>query len=163
MSLEFDSDLNDSKRKVQSVLTFTPGALPVPGGDDGGPGLAFRMSLHRDLLCGRGFYHTLAPHFPKDAGPLSAEAAFPKENTSVAASGANEDANLDGQFESSTSEFSWPDSGLLPAVNFLDIPDQSLADAVVREALPEDVNRFRAYLSDRPLGLGLIVAPVGEP
>jgi hypothetical protein len=31
---------------------------------------------------------------------------------------------------------------------------------VVHEALPDDRDRFKAYISNRPLGIGLIAAPV---
>lgn len=46
----------------------------------------------------------------------------------------------------------------LPSVNFFDVPDAAFVDAVVAEALPGDRERFRAYMSNRPLGLGLIIA-----
>ncbi|KAF6807005.1 DNA helicase [Colletotrichum musicola] len=49
----------------------------------------------------------------------------------------------------------------LPSVNFFDISDSAFVDAVVAEALPGDRKRFRAYLSDRPLGLGMITAGPG--
>jgi hypothetical protein len=42
----------------------------------------------------------------------------------------------------------------------LDISNECYADALVEEALPQDRSRFRAYLSSRPLGLGLITSPV---
>jgi hypothetical protein len=46
----------------------------------------------------------------------------------------------------------------LPVVNFLAFDDKQYADAIVEEALPVDRNRFRRYLSDRPLGIGIIIA-----
>ncbi|KAL2673660.1 hypothetical protein Neosp_012103 [[Neocosmospora] mangrovei] len=49
----------------------------------------------------------------------------------------------------------------LPSINFLDIEDKAYADAIVAEALPQDQARFRGYLSNRPLGLGLITAGPG--
>ena len=44
----------------------------------------------------------------------------------------------------------------LPEVDFLAFGNDKLADAIIAEALPEDRDRFRAYLGKRPLGLGLI-------
>jgi hypothetical protein len=43
----------------------------------------------------------------------------------------------------------------LPVTNFLDI-NNDLANAIVQQALPGDQERFRAYLSHRPLGIGMI-------
>lgn len=49
----------------------------------------------------------------------------------------------------------------LPTTNFLDFGDATLANAIVEEALPQDRARFRRYLTDRPLGLGLVAAVSG--
>ncbi|KAI8712839.1 AAA-12 domain-containing protein [Fusarium sp. LHS14.1] len=49
----------------------------------------------------------------------------------------------------------------LPSINFFDIEDKAYADAIVAEALPQDRSRFRGYLSNRPLGLGMITAGHG--
>jgi hypothetical protein len=46
----------------------------------------------------------------------------------------------------------------LPTVNFLDIENQAYVNCILEEALPEDRARFREYLSNRPLGLGMITA-----
>lgn len=44
----------------------------------------------------------------------------------------------------------------LPVVNFLNGRDDKYVDALMEEAPPQDRVRFRHYLSNRPLGLGLI-------
>ncbi|KAJ4165238.1 hypothetical protein LMH87_006878 [Akanthomyces muscarius] len=49
----------------------------------------------------------------------------------------------------------------MPTVNLLDFGDSFLADAIVQEALPLDQARFRGYLSNRPLGCGLLIAAPG--
>ncbi|KAM0420980.1 hypothetical protein ACHAPT_011223 [Fusarium lateritium] len=49
----------------------------------------------------------------------------------------------------------------LPRINLLDTEDTAYIDDVVAEALPQDQSRFRQYLSNSPLGLGLITAGPG--
>ncbi|KAK5658423.1 hypothetical protein OQA88_2401, partial [Cercophora sp. LCS_1] len=44
--------------------------------------------------------------------------------------------------------------------NFLNI-NNDLADAIIAEVLPGDRNRFYCYLSNQPLGLGIITAGPG--
>ncbi len=51
----------------------------------------------------------------------------------------------------------------MPTVNLLDFGDSFLADAIVQEALPLDQARFRGYLSNRPLGCGLLIAVSFSP
>ncbi|TDZ28401.1 hypothetical protein C8035_v007601 [Colletotrichum spinosum] len=46
----------------------------------------------------------------------------------------------------------------LPVVNFTDVSDTKLMDTIIDEALLVDRDRFRAYLSHRHLGLGMITA-----
>lgn len=50
----------------------------------------------------------------------------------------------------------------LPIVNFLDIGDDALANVFAGQASLQDRDRFRGYLSRRPLGLGIIMG-VGLP
>lgn len=45
----------------------------------------------------------------------------------------------------------------LPVTSFLPA-DAALVEAILEEALPQDRTRFREYLAQRPLGLGLITA-----
>ncbi|KAF5598797.1 DNA helicase [Fusarium pseudocircinatum] len=50
----------------------------------------------------------------------------------------------------------------LPTINILDVEDQTYIGAVLETALPEDRARFTTYLSDRPLGIGIITGPPGS-
>ncbi|KAK0710984.1 P-loop containing nucleoside triphosphate hydrolase protein [Lasiosphaeris hirsuta] len=93
------------------------------------------MRIHRDLVCGGiGLYDILVPR--PDMKIVSQMIGQPK-NLEIC------------QIRS------------VPAVNFLDIPDKTLVDALVLEAIPEDVERYQTYLRHRPFGLGLIAAPGG--
>ncbi|EHK15923.1 uncharacterized protein TRIVIDRAFT_1445, partial [Trichoderma virens Gv29-8] len=91
-----------------------------------------RMELHRALVRGNGFYEWMTK---KDAPKSIAD---------------------------DMSSLSVADTGVtyrpLPSVNFLDFNDDARAEAIVNEALPHDRERFRGYLSNRPLGLGIIAA-----
>ncbi|KAM0324628.1 hypothetical protein ACHAQA_008017 [Verticillium albo-atrum] len=49
----------------------------------------------------------------------------------------------------------------LPIVNLMDFSDSQYAEALLEEALPHDRDRFRGYLTERPLGLGLMTAGPG--
>ncbi len=140
MSLDFRADLNDVKRKVTAANTLLPGANPE---SSTGPDSQFRMSLHRDVMRGVGFYGTLSKFLEfTDALPAMVDAWSLEDEPGKAAAPAPVKLRD------------------LPVVNFLDIPDESLVTAVVKEALPQDMPRFKTYLSSRPLGIGLIAAPV---
>ena len=130
--MSFDSDLADYERKVEAVCKFARDALPSPDVDI--PESAFRMDLHRSLMRSTGFYDTLCKEIKSgnDTEDLSCMLA----DTFLA------------------------EPQRLPVLNFLDIVHKEYADALVAEALPQDRERFRAYLSDRPLALGLIASPV---
>lgn len=91
-----------------------------------------RMELHRALMRGNGFYDWMTQPGPQDITEAMAA------------------ASLDDKAA--------PTLRPLPSVNFLDIDDQAYADAIVEEALPQDRVRFRGYLSNRPLGIGIITA-----
>ncbi|KAF5636784.1 uncharacterized protein FTJAE_5980 [Fusarium tjaetaba] len=49
----------------------------------------------------------------------------------------------------------------LPTVNLLDIEDQTYVDAILEMALPEYRARFRSYMSNKALGIGIITGPPG--
>jgi hypothetical protein len=49
----------------------------------------------------------------------------------------------------------------LPVIDFLDIEDKVYADCIIQEALEEDRQRFRHYMSHRTLGLGMISGAAG--
>lgn len=93
------------------------------------------MELHRALMRGKGFYEWMTR---------------PKQDISETSE------------VRSLSDKPAANMRLLPKVNFLDVRDAKYADAIVDEALPEDRARFRRYLSDRPLGLGIITAVCSE-
>ncbi|KAF5670263.1 DNA helicase [Fusarium circinatum] len=95
----------------------------------------FRMEIHRALLRGSGFYSALVPQFP--------------EATIEAVGAQIQDLNLYDKMQE------------LPRTNFLNFEDKEYAKCIVEEALPDDRERFKAYLSDRPLDLGLIASPAG--
>ncbi|CVL04063.1 uncharacterized protein FMAN_14843 [Fusarium mangiferae] len=50
----------------------------------------------------------------------------------------------------------------LPTINLLDIDDQAYVDAIIGMVLPKDRARFRSYLSNRTLGIGMITGPPGS-
>lgn len=147
MSLEFDTGLQDTKRKVEAILAFSPTATAVPGLK---PDLRFKMHLHRDIMLGTGFYNTLVQDLAQDHELANAPPAM-LSDVSL------DDTHTKGKVPEPIK------IRPVPVVNFLDSMDQSLADSVVGEALPEDMDRFRTYLSNRPLGIGLIAAPVSAP
>ncbi|KAJ4199794.1 hypothetical protein NW759_016004 [Fusarium solani] len=93
------------------------------------------MSLHRDLVRGTGFYDTLVGKVPSvDEIAADLEGLSLESSSSLARS--------------------------LPIVNLLGT-DQDRIKALMQEALPQDRARFQTYLSERPLGLGVITAGAG--
>ncbi|KAF5979297.1 DNA helicase [Fusarium coicis] len=50
----------------------------------------------------------------------------------------------------------------LPTIDLFDIDDQTYANAILGMALPKDRARFRSYLSNRPLGIGIITGTPGS-
>ncbi|KAM0229344.1 hypothetical protein ACHAP5_011678 [Fusarium lateritium] len=129
--------------------------------------LCDRMSLHRDVLRGAGFFDWMTAKAPPV--PAWAAAKSPAEKTTTKAPVTDAPINEDpvneapvtkgiGNIEHQTETISIRP---IPAINFLDIEDQAYIDCIVEEALPEDRTRFRKYLSNRPLGLGMITAGDG--
>lgn len=152
VSLIFDSGLPDCQRKVLAVSLFHPKAEPsnpvkwglpdpnskaarrAPLTDDQVNVLAQvkdRMDLHRALLRGQGFLGWMTKRSPQSIE--TAAASLSLDNTTACLRP-------------------------LPVVNFLDLPDPVHVEAIVKEALPQDQDRLRGYLSSRPLGLGIIAA-----
>jgi len=89
------------------------------------------MALHRALMRGNGFFDWMTA-----------------DNTTVEERMAG--LNLDKEPA--------PRFRPLPVVNYLDIADKELLEAIVNQALPDDRARFRQYLSNRPLGFGTMTA-----
>lgn len=154
VALCFDSGLADCERRVRAVSLFHPLAQPsnptkwslpdpndsknrdTPMTNDQKESLARlknRMNLHRALVRGNGFYDWMTKDAPQTLDECKAFSSL-----------AGSEAIIKYR--------------ALPVVNFLDFGDDARADAIVNEALPEDRDRFRAYLSSRPLGLGIIAA-----
>ncbi|KAH7272937.1 hypothetical protein B0J15DRAFT_573805 [Fusarium solani] len=121
--------LNDKgyKRKVNAICLFQPGEQPTNPIGGSRDEVDFKMSLHRDLVRGTGFYDALLGNVP--SGP-SLEAL----------------GNLGRS---------------LPVINLLGT-DKDRIKALMQEALPQDRVRFQTYLSERPIGLGIIGAGVGS-
>lgn len=94
--------------------------------------VVFRMEVHRALLRGNGFYNVLVPQFSEEAVAL-----------------------LGNQMQMLNLHEHIPK---LPWSDFIDIEDKEYAQLIVNQALPDDRERFRAYLSYRPLDLGLIAS-----
>ncbi|KAH8894849.1 hypothetical protein GQ53DRAFT_820525 [Thozetella sp. PMI_491] len=140
VSLGFAADLSDTKRKVESIRTLALGSPPVSHvvSDQ-----EYMMALERAIMLGKGFYTTLSR--------FDASGVF---------TGALSQSGLDDE----PVQVSVPPPASLPAlpvVDFLDIVDPQVVDAILQEALPVDRDRFRRYMSSRPLGIGLIAAPGG--
>ncbi|KAM0201621.1 hypothetical protein ACHAPI_001667 [Fusarium lateritium] len=193
ISLEFDAGLMEAERQVRAISSFDVEAEPcsLEGtdlpldpetgaiADDLTPDqykvleeLCDRMSLHRDVLRGAGFFDWMTAKAPRV--PAWAVAKSPAKKTTTKAPVTDAPINEDpvneapdalapvtegiGKIEHQTeTNFIRP----IPTINFLNIEDQAYIDCIVEEALPEDRFRFRKYLSNRPLGLGMITAGAG--
>lgn len=90
------------------------------------------QALHRAVMRGSGFYDYMSG---RDLA----------ETVAISSSETEKQAQVQ----------QWRD---LPVVNFLDGLSQEWADALCEEALPEDRARFKAYLSEKVLGIGIITA-----
>lgn len=121
--------------------------------------LCDRMSLHRDVMRGAGFFDWMTAKAPRV--PAWAAAKSPVKKTTTEAP-VNEASNDLAQVGEDIGNIELKPNGTslrpLPTANFLDIEDQAYVDCILEEALPEDRARFREYLSNRPLGLGMITA-----
>ena len=97
---------------------------------------ADRMELHRAVMRGTGFYDWMtspvAPGLHQEMADLSL--GTPAPGTAR------------------------PPLRQLPVVSFLAVDDERFAGAVLEELLPADRVPFRAYLENRPLGIGGVVA-----
>ncbi|KAF5248560.1 hypothetical protein FAUST_223 [Fusarium austroamericanum] len=140
---EFDSstkaDEAEVERKVDAVCQFLPTAAPTSvvrgeSPEDSKPGSDYEklaMRLHRDLMQGEGFWKTMVP--------------------STSGTGQIED----GMARMGITQGKRVHFSTLPSVNLLRGPNEWI-NALMTEALEVDRTRFRRYLSDCPLGLGLI-------
>lgn len=67
VSLKFDDQLKECKRKVDAVCMFHPRAQPSAA--EAPQDIRFKMALHRALLRGNGFYDLLVRDEPYDRAP----------------------------------------------------------------------------------------------
>ncbi|KAM5344517.1 hypothetical protein ACJ41O_013053 [Fusarium nematophilum] len=145
--LQFHADLEECKRKVKAVELFDPDAEP-----SNIVGCGLPTDLENNRLAGnltegqQRLLQEVEDRMDLHRAILRGEGFWNWMNKGAAGT-ANDDAP--------------PMLRPLPTINFLDIEDEAYADAIVEEALPQDRARFRRYLSDRPLGLGLIAAGPG--
>jgi hypothetical protein len=121
--------------------------------------LCDRMSLHRDVMRGAGFFDWITAKTLRV--PVWAAVKSPVKKATTKAPD-TEAPNVLAQVVEGIENIKLKTKGIslrpLPTVNFLDIEDQAYVDCILEEALPEDRARFREYLSNRPLGLGMITA-----
>ncbi|KAH6669661.1 P-loop containing nucleoside triphosphate hydrolase protein [Plectosphaerella plurivora] len=102
--------------------------------------------LHRQLMCGHGFHEWLAKDDPfADARSITSDDSD------------DDDGIVQGMAATSIDS---PSRDKLPTIDYLD-GDQGYIDALVAEALPQDRDRFRKYMSDRPLGIGIVTGAAG--
>ncbi|KAF4497036.1 DNA helicase [Fusarium agapanthi] len=148
VTLKFDFDTDQSRRRIEAAFTFHPQARPFhPTGQwlttmkhpqtdtqkDTLPDdfsheqqqlfdeFKDKMDLHRSVLCGSGFYDWMM----KTAGNSK-----------------------------------WRP---LPMIDLVDIDDQTYVNAILGMTLPKYRARFRSYLSSRTMGIGIITgAKVGK-
>ncbi|KAF4442135.1 hypothetical protein FACUT_2243 [Fusarium acutatum] len=142
VSFEWDLQLHDAKRQVDAVCDLLPSATPNHLFCDQGREVselsasnkALMMSLHRDLLRGDGFWKTM----------MAADLAVNEMAGNIG------DLNTGGQRE----RLVLP---MLPSANFLKDDGRSgWADALLSEVSEADQCPLRYYLSNRPLGFGII-------
>jgi hypothetical protein len=100
--------------------------------------------LHRHLMCGHGFYEWLATE-----DPLA-------DSRSAVSDGEDSDNSQTLVRAMAATSIAHVPRDKLPTVNYFEIDDQRYVDALLAEALPQDRERFRRYMSDRPLGLGIV-------
>ncbi|SPO01611.1 uncharacterized protein DNG_04284 [Cephalotrichum gorgonifer] len=189
VSLIFDAGLEETERKVNAMNRFLPGAAPTRTTefcDNMDLTTEERQRLHRDLMRGQGFYEFMTGGAGAERAPDMTE----RPTDGDASSEADTESVLDiteqpagGDLVSDgdvlTDAIDWtPDLGTgksslaedqrrepgfrkLPVVNYVDNFDLGLIDAVIEQVPAEDRARFRAYMSDRELGLCLIEAGPG--
>ncbi|KAL6407074.1 uncharacterized protein AUP68_09900 [Ilyonectria robusta] len=142
----FDLGLSDFERKVNAVCNFSPSANPTnpslfgldPNSKDPIPdSLATRLSLHRALLRGQGFWKVML-HGPRERRELEGNMG---------------DLRLEDKKSMHMAR--------LPVINLLDKVSESFIAALMEEALVVDRGRFQKYLTTTRLGLAIITAGPG--
>ncbi|KAJ3530916.1 hypothetical protein NM208_g3330 [Fusarium decemcellulare] len=137
VSLGFNLRLHEIKAKVDAICKFHPDAISTNefAGDQDlvapeSHHTKLMMSLHRDLMRGQGFWRTMIH----------------------GVSGAMGQAALDDN------EAKRMCLEALPCVNLLKGPNEEWISALMMQVPGPDRTRFRRYMSERPLGLGLITS-----
>lgn len=138
VSIFFDADLSDARRKVEAACLLLPDASPVnPKACNGDIG--FCMELQRDLFRGNGFHRALS----------AADATWEQDLVNAMAS---THVNEDTAIKDAAARIR-----RIPIVDLFKVPRDYLV-ALKENILPEDCSRFTEYFSTRPLGLGIITA-----
>lgn len=132
MALKFDVGLTELKRKILAVGVLSEHAEATS--DHGFPGQEIEdsMRMHRDLVCGNGFARSLIP-----AGSASLEGML-----------------AEPALEPGSKAVPW----VLPTLNLLEGLDKAIVDIIMKFALDDDRQRLSLYMSQRPLGLGIIAS-----
>ncbi|KAG7135392.1 putative ATP-dependent helicase like protein [Verticillium longisporum] len=151
-SISFGSQMVDCERKVNAVNFFCLKATPTNAEslmlpkevqfEEVPPVVLDRMELHRAVLRGKGFFEWMVKPAPVE------------DNTGLA-------GNLAAMGLENAPRPEVTKRRQLPIVNFLNIPDGRYVDALLEEALPQDRSRYRRYLSECQLGIGVMTAGPG--
>ncbi|KAK1766326.1 DNA helicase [Phialemonium atrogriseum] len=151
---DFDAGLHEAERKVKATCLLLPGAEPFnPVGCrdrqdaaltpvDLRADVEHMMRLQRDLMRGTGFWPSCRPH---------REAVI---EITTALNAVNID---DGGEQVKEVRKTRP----IPSVSLFDTKNAAYLESLLEEALVDDRARFKAYMSERPLGVGLITVPAG--
>ncbi|KAM0325791.1 hypothetical protein ACHAQA_007093 [Verticillium albo-atrum] len=144
---EYDVKTPDAERKVNAVMDFHPEAGPTNAISlgleenvklaDVPASIRDQMELHRAVLRGRGFYNWMAKSAPGHD--------FADNSGAISLNPLREVTRL----------------RQIPVVNFLAIKDEQYVEVLLSQALPQDRARFRGYMSERPLGIGIMTAGPG--
>lgn len=109
--------------------------------------------LHRQLMCGNGFHEWLAKGDQfGDNDSVVSDDEDEEDNEDKALAKAMAASSLEG----TRLELAHVPLDKLPTINYFEAVDPRYIDALLAEALPQDRERFHRYMSDRPLGLGIV-------
>ncbi|KAF5685137.1 ATP-dependent helicase [Fusarium circinatum] len=146
VSLGFHYDINQRQHQVEAALSFHPQALPSNP-------IACRVATKVD-------YHGYETDDLLDDMSEEQQQLFDKVKDRM---------DLHRSVLRGTGFYDWmtkTDGNSkcrpLPTIDFLDIDDEIYVNAILEMALPKDRARFRSYLSNRPLGIGIITGTPGS-
>lgn len=141
VSLSFRLDKADTRRKVNAINMFLPGAKPTHKEFSDGMNLSVdeRQELHRALMRCRGFYEF-----------MTGEPDVARCGVVGGSTGKHATLGSGGALTART----------LPVVSFLPPSDEdkNIVDALLEELLPNDRSRFCGYMMNRDLGFGIVTA-----